>query len=107
MRRVIVRYKVKPDRVGENEKLVRAVYEELHQARPAGFRYATFRLDDGQTFVHLASQETDDGSNPLTGIAAFGRFSADIGDRCEEPPQVTEMHEIGSYRLFGGETGAS
>jgi hypothetical protein len=107
MRRVIVRYKVKPDRVGENEKLVRAVYEELHQARPAGFRYATFRLDDGQTFVHLASQEADDGSNPLTGIAAFGRFSADIGDRCEEPPQVTEMHEIGSYRLFGGETGAS
>lgn len=107
MRRVIVRYKVKPDRVGENEKLVRAVYEELHQARPAGFRYATFRLDDGQTFVHLASQETDDGSNPLTAIAAFGRFSDGIAARCEEPPQVTEMHEIGSYRLFGGETGAS
>jgi hypothetical protein len=107
MRRVIIRYKVKPDRVSENEKLVRAVYEELHQARPAGFRYATFRLDDGQTFVHLASQETEDGSNPLSGIAAFGRFQQDIADRCEEPPQVTEMHEIGSYHLFGGEPGAS
>lgn len=107
MRRVIIRYKVKPDRVSENEKLVRAVYDELHQARPAGFRYATFRLDDGQTFVHLASHEAGDGGNPLTGIAAFGRFQEGIADRCEEPPQVTEMHEIGSYRLFGGETGAS
>ena len=107
MRRLIIRYKVKPDRVGENEKLVRAVYEELHQARPAGFRYATFRLDDGQTFVHLVSDEAGDGGNPLAGIAAFGRFSDDIAARCEEPPQVTEMHEIGSYHLFGDETGAS
>jgi hypothetical protein len=107
MRRLIIRYKVKPDRVGENEKLVRAVYDELHQARPAGFRYATFRLDDGQTFVHIASHENDEGSNPLSGIAAFGRFSDGIAGRCEEPPQVTEMHEIGSYRLFGGESGAS
>ncbi len=105
MRRVIIRYKVKPDRVSENEKLVRAVYEELHQASPAGFMYATFRLEDGQTFVHLASH--DDGSNPLSGIVAFGRFQEDIAGRCEEPPQVTEMHEIGSYHLFGGETGAS
>jgi hypothetical protein len=107
MRRLIIRYKVKPARVAENEKLVRAVYDEVHQARPAGFRYATFRLDDGQTFVHLASHETSDGSNPLAGIAAFGRFQEDIAGRCEEPPQVTEMHEIGSYRLFGGESGTS
>ena len=29
MRRVVVRYRVHPDRVEENERLVRAVYEEL------------------------------------------------------------------------------
>ena len=29
MRRVIVRYRVKPHRVAENEELVRAVYAEL------------------------------------------------------------------------------
>ena len=40
MRRVMVRYKVKPDRAAENEALVRAVYEELraHPARRAALR---------------------------------------------------------------------
>ena len=36
MRQVMVRYKVKPDRVAENEALVRAVYEELDASRPTG-----------------------------------------------------------------------
>src|SRR5437879_5478271 len=98
MTRVIVRYKVKPDQVSNNEQLVRAVYEELHRTGTAGLRYATFRLDDGQTFVHIASTETDDGSNPLSGIAAFQRFQEGIAGRCEEAPQVSEMHEVGSYR---------
>ena len=34
MRQVMVRYKVKPDRVEENEQLVRAVYEELAATAP-------------------------------------------------------------------------
>ena len=36
MRQVMVRYKVKPDRVAENEALVRAVYDELGRVAPAG-----------------------------------------------------------------------
>ena len=40
MRRVIVRYTVKPGQEGVNEKLVRAVYDELHQTQPTGLRYA-------------------------------------------------------------------
>ena len=34
MRRVIVRYTVKPGQEGVNEKLVRVVYDELHQTQP-------------------------------------------------------------------------
>ena len=34
MKQVMVRYKVKPELVAENEALVRAVYEELHGAAP-------------------------------------------------------------------------
>ena len=102
MRRIMVRYKVKPDQADTNTKLVEAVYDELHRSRPAGFRYATFRLDDGLTFVHLAVTETDDGSNPLAGIQAFGRFQEGIAERCDEPPAATEVHEVGSFRLFGG-----
>ncbi|MGO9903636.1 MAG: hypothetical protein ACLP0J_29125 [Solirubrobacteraceae bacterium] len=37
----------------ENAALVRAVFEELAQTRPAGFRYAVFQLPDSRQFVHL------------------------------------------------------
>jgi quinol monooxygenase YgiN len=97
MRQVIVRYRVKPDRVEENEALVRAVYEELHQTEPEGLRYATFRLEDGVSFLHLAI--TEDGQNPLQQVAAFQRFQENVRDRCEEPPVVTEIRTVGSYRL--------
>ena len=34
----MVRYKLKADRVDENERLVRAVYQQLAERRPAGVR---------------------------------------------------------------------
>jgi hypothetical protein len=95
MRQVMVRYKVKPERVAENEELVRAVYDELQRTEPAGFRYATFQLDDGVSFVHLAS--SDDGHSPLSQVKAFKRFQEGIADRCDEAPVVTELREIGSF----------
>ena len=98
MRQVMVRYKVKPDRVAENEQLVRAVYDELGRLAPAGLRYATFRLEDGVSFMHLAIQ-TEDGQTPLAKLDAFQRFQENIRDRCDEPPAVTDLSLIGSYRL--------
>ena len=80
MRQVMVRYKVKPDRVTENEELVRAVYEELRRTEPAGLRYATFKLDDGVSFVHLASNDTEHGPSPLAtnqGLLQKGSSPAD------------------------------
>jgi hypothetical protein len=100
MKQVMVRYKVKPERATENEELVRAVYAELHQTRPAGFHYATFQLDDRVSFVHLASTDTEGGRNPLSELPAFRHFQESIDDRCEEGPVVTEIREIGSYRFL-------
>ena len=95
MRQVMVRYRVKRDRAAENEELVRAVYEELHRTRPAGLRYATFQLEDGVSFVHLA--ETEEGSNPLPEVQAFKEFQKGIDERCDASPVVSELREIGSY----------
>ena len=103
MRRVIVRYTVKPDQVEANEELVRAVYEELGRTAPEGLRYATFKLEDGVSFVHVASVDTPDGRNPLRAVEAFARFQQGVADRCDEPPVATEMREVGSYRFFGAE----
>jgi hypothetical protein len=99
MRRVMVSYKVKPERVEENEALARAVYEELHASGPDGLQYATFRLDDGVSFMHIASVENE--TNPLAELGAFKKFIGDIRDRCDEPPVTTVLEEVGSYRLFG------
>jgi hypothetical protein len=97
MNAVMVRYRVKAGRAEENAELVRAVYAELAERRPAGFRYATFRLDDGVSFVHLAI--TADGrETPLPELPAFRRFAERIAERCDEPPVVTPLQSrIGSY----------
>jgi hypothetical protein len=97
----MVRYKVKADRVAENERLAARVYEELHRLKPQGLRYATFRLDDGVSFVHIVSHEEADGSNALTSLPVFKEFTAGVRDRCEEPPVTSQLKEIGSYGFFG------
>lgn len=99
MPHVMVRYRVKPDRVAENEELVRAVYDELAASQPDGLQYATLKLPDGVTFIHLAQHGEP---NPLLTTAAFPRFLEGINDRCDEPPAVTQAEEVGSYRFFEG-----
>jgi hypothetical protein len=96
----MIRYKLKPDRVAENEALVRAVYEELHRRQPPGVRYATFRLEDGLSFIHVVAHEAADGSNALTSLPSFKAFLAGIRERCDEAPATTELKEIGSYGFF-------
>ena len=97
-RTVIVRYKVKPERAERNRELVHTVYSELNLKQLADFNYATFVLDDGVSFVHLAAYGHE--TNPLANLPAFQAFQEGIGDRCAEQPVVTELDTIGSYRWF-------
>jgi hypothetical protein len=94
----MVRYKVKPGMGEVNEAQVRAVYAQLEREQPAGLRYATFRLGDGVTFVHVAAQEAD-GESILPTFAAFKAFTTDLKTRCEEAPVFMEFTEVGSYGL--------
>jgi hypothetical protein len=98
MSKLMVSYEVKPDMVEENVRLVRAVYAELASRQPDGLRYATFQLDGGTRFVHIASVE-DGRENPLLGLPAFAAFLTDVGDRCLAPPVTEPIDEVGSYRV--------
>jgi len=94
MMTVMVRYRVKPERVTENEELVHAVYAELAEREPDGMTYATFKLDDGVSFVHVFAGAGD----ALPQVAAFRRFREGLAERCDEPPVRTEMTAVGTYR---------
>jgi hypothetical protein len=100
MSQVMVRYKVKHDAAAYNEELVRQVYQEMHQMEPTGIHYATFVLEDGVSFVHLASNDSEDGRNPLMEIAAFRAFQQGIDERCDEPPAPMGLREVGSYGFW-------
>jgi quinol monooxygenase YgiN len=95
MNHTMVRYRVKPEHVEENEALVRAVYAELGEHGIDGLRYTTFKCDDGVSFVHIASWEGE--AAPLRQIAAFRRFREGLEARCDEPPQPTPMTAVGGY----------
>ena len=94
----MVRYKVLPDRADENVALVEAVYAQLEEVRPVGLHYATFRLPDGVTFIHIVV-DTDQPGRILGELDAFKAFSADIESRCDEPPVATELTLVGSYEV--------
>jgi hypothetical protein len=98
MDKVIVRYKLKPGSVTENEQLVKEVFKQLHKEEPEDFSYATYKLEDGLTFIHVALFESE-GKNPLQVLPAFKNFQAGIRDRCDELPVVNHVTEIGSYSM--------
>jgi hypothetical protein len=94
-RRVIVSYKVKPERVEEHEALIRDVFRELAEKAPEGIRYGAFKRPDGVSFVHFAAVSAP--KNPLDAIDAFKAFGERIKERCDEPPQVVDLTEVGSF----------
>lgn len=100
MNRVMVRYRVKADRVAENETLVAAVFEQLAREQPQGLRYTSLKLADGVSFVHIV--ESEPGSRPLTELAAFDAFRANLRDRCDEPPVRVDFTPVGGYEDEAG-----
>ena len=97
MKRSLIRYKTKPERIDDNERLIKDVLAELNSKSPEGVRYMAVKLGDG-TFIHLV--ETEDGSNPITALDAFRAFQAGIRERCIEPPQSGDVTVVGNYRML-------
>jgi hypothetical protein len=96
---IMVRYETRPDAADENQRLVEQVFAELNGKDPDGLRYATFRLADGVTFVHVAVTEGE--ANPLEQSGAFAEFQKGIRDRLVGPPERSDATVVGSYRFFG------
>jgi quinol monooxygenase YgiN len=96
MRTIMVRYKTSAEAGDANAALVRAVFDELRRRAPGGIRYASYRLADNVTFVHIATVAVPQ-DNPLTSLPSFKAFQSQLKDRCVEPPVVTEVSIVGAY----------
>jgi hypothetical protein len=92
---VIVRYRTRPEAAEDNARLVAAVYTALADLDPGGFSYATYRLADGVSFVHVARFSGP--ANPLATLPAFAEFQRELPQRCAEPPAPSEATLVGSY----------
>jgi hypothetical protein len=100
MKRTLIRYKAKPELADKNAELIAAVFAELKDAKPAGIRYLSLRLED-DTFVHFVEVEAEDGSSAaLTQLASFQAFQNGIRDRCAEPPMPRGARIVGNYRML-------
>jgi hypothetical protein len=96
MRHVMVRYTTRADQADENARLITEVFESLQRSAPPGLSYASYRLDDGVSFVHVASIADPD-KNPLRQLAEFNTFTAGVRDRCEALPVTTVLTQLGQY----------
>src|ERR1700712_5897042 len=97
MKKILVRYKLKADKVTENETLVKKVYEQLHEERIEGFHYCTLKLADGVSFIHVALADSEEANATFGRLSAFKNFQENIKDRCEELPVVNAITVIGAY----------
>jgi hypothetical protein len=103
MPNVVVRYRTKPERAEENQKLVEQVFAELDALGDTGFGYACLRLEDGVSFVHVVVEDEHAASRiSLTDVPPFQAFVAGIADRCDEPPAAMGATVVGNHRLFHG-----
>ena len=91
----VIRYRTKPESADENERLIRAVFDELGQTKPDGLTYEAIRLEDGVSFVHVVTLATE--RNPLMDSPAFASVQAGIAERCIDGPTASDATVIGHY----------
>lgn len=94
----VIRYRTTPECADENSRLIEEVFAEIAEAEVLGFRYAVLRLDDGVSFVHVATLDSE--NNPLQTSLAFGAFQSGLGARLEQGPYqsvatVVGLHGVG------------
>lgn len=94
----VIQYQTRPEVADENERLVAQVFAELAAEQPEGLRYASFRLADGVSFVHIVVSDED--SDALPQLASFQEFTRALGDRLTGPPARSTADIVGSYRFF-------
>jgi hypothetical protein len=81
------------------------VFAELDEMHATGFGYASFRLEDGVSFVHVVVEEDQEGPVSLADVPAFQESQAGITERCDDQPVAMRATVVGAHRILGGDYG--
>jgi hypothetical protein len=98
-RLTLVRYTTKTEASAENERLSRAVFDQIRAEAPKNIAYGLFRIED--EFIHLFVNLAADNSDAVTDASAFHAYQADLAERCTTAVQPTRLsvEMIDSYGL--------
>ncbi len=98
MKRTVVSYKIKADRIEENTRLLENVFKELEAKTLRGVRYVTLQSGDGW-YTHFTTVDSD-GVNPITTTRLVQglrcrrkgalRRAASSGERCDHCRKLSD-----------------
>ncbi len=95
MKAVRVKYTVKPEYVETNKANIRKVMDALKSNPIAGMQYASFTLDDGNTFIHINMAEDQATLDKLQGVEAFNEFRTQLKASSPiSPPQSENLNLV-------------
>ena len=95
MKAVRVQYTVKPEYVETNKANIERVMNTLRSNPIPGMQYASFLLDDGQTFVHINMAQDQETMDKLQQVAEFNEFRAQLkASGPVAPPQSENLNLV-------------
>jgi predicted SnoaL-like aldol condensation-catalyzing enzyme len=97
-KRLVTRYATQSaEAADENERRVKAVFEELEAAKPDNVSYIVLRLADG-SFVHVSFHDHgDDEVNPIASTKAFAHFQDGHDQRRDGGVNQQTATLVGAY----------
>ena len=97
MKAVKVQYTVKPEYVEQNKANIRKVMETIKANPIEGMQYASFLLEDGQTFLHVNMAKDDETLSRLSNVKEFNDFRMALkASKPLSPPQSTTLTLVGA-----------
>jgi hypothetical protein len=102
MKTIKVTYTVKQAFAQQNQENVQAFIKDLEKINHPAIRYIAYRGEDGKTFTHIASYESDEGQKVLFGLESFRSFQQQRDDSgLEVAPRIETIETVAaSYNQF-------
>ncbi|MGI9542368.1 MAG: hypothetical protein ACR2MX_03860 [Cyclobacteriaceae bacterium] len=97
MKAVQVQYTVKPEYAEQNKANIRKVMEAIKANPIEGMHYASFTLEDGQTFVHINMAKDGETLSKLSNVPEFNEFRAALkASQPLSPPKSIDLNLVGA-----------